>query len=94
MFDGIESQYVWMVAVGFFVAFILALGLGANDVANTFGTSVGAKVLTLRQACILASIFETLGAVLIGTDTLHTYIDQESYNIYDNITIQLSHLFQ
>ncbi|CAF1065742.1 unnamed protein product [Adineta ricciae] len=57
---------LWILIIGFIVAFILAFGIGANDVANSFGTSVGSKVLTLRQACILATIFEILGSILIG----------------------------
>ena len=66
----IPEDQLWMVIVGFIIAFVLAFGIGANDVANSFGTSVGAKVLTLRQACILASVFEILGALLIGKWTL------------------------
>ena len=62
----IADHQIWMVVVGFIIAFALAFGIGANDVANSFGTSVGAKVLTMKQACILASIFETLGAILLG----------------------------
>jgi hypothetical protein len=48
------------------IAFILAFGIGANDVANSFGTSVGSGVLTLRQACWLATVCEVSGAILIG----------------------------
>jgi phosphate/sulfate permease len=61
------DQYFWLVIAGFVIAFVLAFGIGANDVANSFGTSVGSKVLTLKQACILATIFEILGSILIGS---------------------------
>ncbi|CAO1395460.1 unnamed protein product [Diamesa hyperborea] len=57
---------LWLVVIGFIIAFILAFGIGANDVANSFGTSVGSGVLTIRQACWLATICEVSGAVLIG----------------------------
>ncbi len=56
----------WLVVISFIVAFVLSFGIGANDVANSFGTSVGARVLSLKAACILATVFEIAGAVLIG----------------------------
>ena len=68
----VDDSWLWIVILAFVIAFILAFGIGANDVANSFGSSVGAKVLTLRQACILGSIFETLGAVLIGKSYCRT----------------------
>ncbi|XP_019637228.1 PREDICTED: sodium-dependent phosphate transporter 1-like isoform X2 [Branchiostoma belcheri] len=78
------EDVLWAVVVGFIIAFILAFAVGANDVANSVGTSVGAKVLTLRQACILASVFELLGAVLIGarvSDTIRKgIVDVNVYN--------------
>jgi len=39
----------WVLIVGFIVAFLLAISVGANDVANPFGTSVGSGALTLLQ---------------------------------------------
>lgn len=66
MIEPYSPDVLWVVIVGFIVAFILAFGLGANDVANAFGTSVGSKVLTVRQACCLATVFEIAGSVLLG----------------------------
>lgn len=64
--DALSPDLLWMVVLGFLIAFVLAFGIGANDVANSFGTSVGSGVLTIRQACVLATICEISGAVLIG----------------------------
>ncbi|XP_055017250.1 sodium-dependent phosphate transporter 2 isoform X1 [Boleophthalmus pectinirostris] len=78
------ESYLWMVIIGFIIAFVLAFSVGANDVANSFGTAVGSGVVTLKQACILASIFETLGSMLLGAKVGETIrkgiIDVSLYN--------------
>ncbi|CAF3355573.1 unnamed protein product [Rotaria socialis] len=71
-FEPYSPDLLWILIIGFIIAFVLAFGIGANDVANSFGTSVGSKVLTLRQACILATIFEILGSILIGAKVSDT----------------------
>ncbi len=50
----------------------MAFAIGANDVANSMATAVGAKAITPRQATIIAGILEFLGAVLFGTHVATT----------------------
>lgn len=66
------NEFFWIVVFGGIVAFIAAMGIGANDVANAYATSVGSKALTIKQACVLAVIFEFAGAVLAGSSVADT----------------------
>ena len=50
------------IALGLYMAF----SIGANDVANAMGTSVGSRALTIRQAVMVAAVFEFAGAFLVG----------------------------
>lgn len=55
-----------LLAGGIIISFYMAWNVGANDVANAMGTSVGSKALTLKRAVIVAAIFEFLGAFFLG----------------------------
>lgn len=52
--------------------FFMAWGVGANDVANAMGTSVGSKAITIKQAIVIAIIFEFAGAYLAGGEVTST----------------------
>ena len=76
-FPDFFAQPIVIVAV--VVGFYMAWNIGANDVANAMGTSVGSGSLTFRQAVVVAAIFEFAGAVLVGssvTDTVRKGIVQ------------------
>jgi phosphate/sulfate permease len=66
---GLEWTLIILVMV---FGFYMAWSIGANDVANAMGTSVGSRALTLKQAVIAAGIFEFLGAYVVGANVSDT----------------------
>jgi len=75
-------EYRWIAIAGAIFGCIYAFGIGANDVANSFGSSVSAKSLTIAQAIIAASICELSGSMLLGasvTGTIKSKIIKSSY---------------
>ena len=85
----IYSQYTWLFVISIILGLFVAWGIGANDVANSFGTSVGARALTMKQAILVASVCEFGGAVLLGsgvTDTIKSGIaDINDYQQYPDL---------
>ncbi len=59
-------------AMAIIFGFFMAWGVGANDVANAMGTSVGARAITIKQAIIIAMVFEFAGAWLGGGKVTQT----------------------
>ena len=70
--DILQSYGAILIGVAALVGFLMAWGIGANDVANAMGTSVGSKALTIKQAIIIAMIFEFAGAYLAGGEVTST----------------------
>ena len=67
-----KSDWTFYIISAGLCAFFAAYGIGANDLGNVFATSVGSKSLSVRQAIVLASIFEFSGAVLMGSNVNKT----------------------
>ena len=65
-------MYQGIVIFGGLFSFLAAMGIGANDVANAYATAVGSKALSIKQAVVLASVFETSGAILMGSHVSKT----------------------
>lgn len=65
-------MYLWIVTVGGVFSFFAAMGIGANDAANAFATSIGSKSLTIKHAIVLAAVFESSGAILMGNHVVNT----------------------
>ena len=82
------SQYGFLLLImACFFGFFMAWGVGANDVANAMGTSVGARAITIKQAIIITMVFEFTGAWLAGGEVTSTIrssiIDIESAGFDD-----------
>ncbi|MCE9677659.1 inorganic phosphate transporter [Shewanella sp. AS1] len=84
MVDVLVTNGPWLIAFAAAFGFLMAWGIGANDVANAMGTSVGSNAITIKQAIIIAMIFEFAGAYLAGgevTSTIRKGIIDSSYFI-------------
>lgn len=68
----ILSAETFLLILVFIAGFYMAWNIGANDVANAMGTSVGSGALTLRQAIMVAALLEFLGAFLFGGNVSQT----------------------
>jgi PiT family inorganic phosphate transporter len=85
--------------VSILVCAYLAWNIGANDVANAMGTSVGSRALTLKQAVIVAAIFEFIGAFFAGdavTDTVRKgilVVDFQNEALVDALSTDLMYGF-
>lgn len=80
-----------LLALAIIFGFLMAFGVGANDVANAMGTSVGSRAITIKQAIIIAIIFEFAGAWLAGGEVTSTIrkgiVDVTAFNQYPKLLV-------
>jgi PiT family inorganic phosphate transporter len=68
----IETYGFILIALAIIFGLYMTWGIGANDVANAMGTSVGSGAITVKQAIIIAAIFEFAGAFIAGGNVTKT----------------------
>jgi PiT family inorganic phosphate transporter len=68
----ISTYGIWLMALAIIFGLYMTWGIGANDVANAMGTSVGSGAITVKQAIIIAAIFEFAGAFIAGGNVTKT----------------------
>ncbi|MGD9366189.1 MAG: inorganic phosphate transporter [Desulfobacteraceae bacterium] len=66
-----SGEYTILI-IGYIFGFYMAWNIGANDVANSMASAVGAKAITIRQAVFIAAILNVLGATFIGSHVTNT----------------------
>jgi len=66
-----SAEYLILI-IGFVFGFYMAWNIGANDVANSMASAVGAKAITIRQAVFIAGILNIVGATFIGSHVTNT----------------------
>ncbi|WP_297989313.1 inorganic phosphate transporter [uncultured Campylobacter sp.] len=96
-FIGSGDKMLFLVSV--FLGIFMAFNIGGNDVANSFGTSVGSGTLSIAQALCIAAVFEASGAVIAGGEVTSTIrsgiIDLSKIDVHprDFIYVMMSALF-
>ncbi|MFQ5572342.1 MAG: inorganic phosphate transporter [Rhodothermales bacterium] len=70
--DVITVYGIWFIGLAVLFGLYMTWGIGANDVANAMGTSVGSRAITIKQAIIIAAIFEFAGVILAGGNVTET----------------------
>jgi PiT family inorganic phosphate transporter len=65
------SEY-YVLIIGYIFGFYMAWNIGANDVANSMASAVGAKAITIRQSIFIAGILNIIGATFIGSHVTQT----------------------